>query len=114
MNTNDIKKRYANEAVEIIKDLIVNNDLVKGEFINKVGCSENGNIIYLEDILNNKIEYNLSEVSYIFTDYLDCLGDMNMNAYGTVLSHTEYKNYEAKKELFIKSLVRLREIEACI
>lgn len=111
MNTN---KRYAKEAVEIIRDAIINNELVKGEFINKVDCNEKGDIIFIQDILNNKVEYNLSEVSCVFTDYLECLGDMNMNVYGTVLSAEKCENYDIKKDLFIKSLTRLREIEACV
>ena len=36
MNTNEKIKNYANEAVEIIKDMISNNELVKGDFVSNI------------------------------------------------------------------------------
>lgn len=103
-----------NEAVEIIKDMISNNELVKGDFISNISCSKGGHTVFIEDILNNKIEYSLSEISCIFTDYLDFFGDIDKNVYKSVLSAKESENYEEDKALFIKSLSRLREIEQCI
>ena len=114
MNTNEKIKNYANEALEIIKDMISNNELVKGDFVSNISCSEDGHTVFIQDILNNKVEYSLSEVSYIFTDYLDCFGDINKNVYKTVLAAKECENYQEDKELFIKSLSRLREIEQCV
>lgn len=114
MNTNEKIKDYANEVVEIIKDMISDNELVKGGLVSNISCSEDGHTVVIQSILNNKVEYSLSEVSYIFTDYLDCFGDINKSVYKTVLSAEECENYEENKELFIKSLLRLREIEQCV
>ncbi|MBE6047512.1 MAG: hypothetical protein E7213_03725 [Clostridium sp.] len=114
MKTNEEIKNYANEAVEIIKDMISDNQLVKGDFINNISCSEDGHTIFVQDVLNYKTEYSLSEVSYIFTDYLDCFGDINKNVFKTVLSAKKCENYKEFKDLFIKSLSRLKEIEQCV
>ena len=114
MNTNEKIKNYANKAVEIIKDMISNNELVQGDIVSTISCSEDGHTVFIQDILNNKVEYSLSEVSYIFTDYLDCFGDLDKNVYKTVLAAKECENYQEDKELFIKSLSRLREIEQCV
>lgn len=106
-------REYANEAVNIIKDLIVNNELVKGDFISYIGSNEQSEIV-VRDLLNHEVYYSLSEVSCIFTDYIDCIGYINKNAYNTVLNSKENNNYEQNKNHFMKSLSRLREIEQCV
>lgn len=103
-------KFYAEEAVDIIKDTIVNNELVKSDFIAYVGCSESGDRIILRDLLNYEKQYSLSEVSYIFTDYVDGLGAGNHSAYETVLASKDTKN----KDLFMQSLFKLKQIEQCV
>lgn len=106
-------KEYAEETVKIIKELI-NKEILKVDLLSSIGCSENGDTIILRDLFNYEIQYSLSEVSYIFYDYLEGIGDMNKNAYNTVLSFKESKNYEENKNIFIKSLCRLREIEKSV
>lgn len=107
-------RQYGQEAVNIIQDLIANNELVNGKFISYVGCNTDGSIITIRDILQQESQYNLSEVSYVFTDYLDCFGDMNKNVYNTVLDSKDSENYEENKESFMKALLRLRKIEQIV
>lgn len=103
-------KAYAEETVEIIKDLI-DKELIKAELISLVRASENGDTVILKDLFNKEVHYSLSEVSYIFSDYLDCLGEIDKNAYQTVLFSKRNEQCEKNKHLFIKSLCRLKTIE---
>lgn len=107
-------REYANEAVDIIKDVIINNDLVNGNLVSYVGCNAKGDTIIIRDLLGYETEYNLSEVSYIFTDCIDCMGHINESVYKTVLHSTECENYVENKESFMKALSRLKEIEKCV
>lgn len=114
MGKNEKMREYADEAVSIIKDVIINNELVNGDFIAYVGCNEGGDTIIIRDLLNQETQFSLSEVSYIFMDNLDCIGHMNTSVYKTVLHSKECTDYEKYKDLFMKSLLRLKEIEQCV
>lgn len=105
---------YVQESIDILKEVIVNNELINGEYISYIGADETGKIIIIRDILNQEIQYSLSEVSYVFFDYLDCIGDRNRNIYETIINAKDKEHYEKYKNSFIKSLARLREIEQAV
>lgn len=98
----------AHESITIIKDLISENDLVRGVFIADARLVEDDNTIIIKDVSNQEIHYSISEVSCIFTDYLDMLGSFDKSAYKTVLAA---KSEDKMKNAFMKSYKRLREIE---
>lgn len=107
-------KEYAKESVSIIKEVIVNNELINGMFIESIKCDECGSTIIIRDVLNHETQYSLSEVSYVFTDYLDSIGDGNKNIYETVMSAKDNDNYKEYKDSFMRSMLRLKEIEQAV
>lgn len=104
----------ARESLTIIKELISENDLVKGIYISDVRLNNKEDTIIIKDITDKKLYYSISEVSCIFTDNLDMLGAFDKCAYKTVLSSVHRDEYEKNKKSFMDAFLRLKQIETLV